>query len=86
MTSFSDLALRFPPRYGLRNSAAPSTARSRSTGARSRGRGDGYETHTGTRIPAVSDNSGQYTAPFLLPGEYDIAVQSPGFKAPSARE
>ena len=38
------------------------------------------ETHTGTKIPAVSDNSGQYTAPFLLPGEYDIAVQSPGFK------
>ena len=39
------------------------------------------ETQTGTKIPAVSDNSGQYTAPFLLPGEYDIAVQSPGFKA-----
>ena len=39
------------------------------------------ETHTGTKIPAVSDNSGQYAAPFLLPGEYDIAVQSPGFKA-----
>src|ERR1019366_2074282 len=39
------------------------------------------ETQTGTRIPAVSDNSGQYTAPFLLPGQYDISVQSPGFKA-----
>ena len=39
------------------------------------------ETHTGTKIPAVSDNSGQYTAPFLLPGQYDISVQSPGFKA-----
>jgi len=38
------------------------------------------ETQTGARIPAVSDNSGQYTAPYLLPGEYDIAVQSPGFK------
>jgi hypothetical protein len=39
------------------------------------------ETQTGAKIPAVSDNSGQYTAPYLLPGEYDIAVQSPGFKA-----
>jgi hypothetical protein len=38
------------------------------------------ETQTGAKIPAVSDNSGQYTAPYLLPGEYDIAVQSPGFK------
>src|ERR1017187_358224 len=39
------------------------------------------ETQTGTKIPTASDNSGQYTAAFLLPGEYDIAVQSPGFKA-----
>ena len=38
------------------------------------------ETQTGARIPAVSDNSGQYTAPYLLPGEYDITVQSSGFK------
>src|SRR5664279_560030 len=39
------------------------------------------ETQTGTRIPTVSDNSGQYTAAFLLPGDYDINVQAPGFKA-----
>src|ERR1035441_4889559 len=39
------------------------------------------ETQTGTRIPTVSDNSGQYTAAFLLPGEYEINVQSAGFKA-----
>jgi hypothetical protein len=39
------------------------------------------ETQTGTRIPTVSDNSGQYTAAFLLPGEYDINVQAAGFKA-----
>ena len=36
---------------------------------------------TGTRIPTVSDSAGQYTAAFLLPGDYDIAVESPGFKA-----
>src|ERR1019366_6894021 len=39
------------------------------------------EIQTGTRVPTVSDNSGQYTAAFLLPGEYDINVQSAGFKA-----
>jgi hypothetical protein len=39
------------------------------------------EIHTGTKIPAVSDSVGQYTAPFLLPGDYDIAVQMQGFKA-----
>jgi len=39
------------------------------------------ETHTGTKIPTVSDSTGKYTAPFLLPGDYDIAVQSQGFKA-----
>jgi hypothetical protein len=38
------------------------------------------ETQTGTRIPTVSDNSGQYTAAFLLPGEYEINVQAQGFK------
>jgi Carboxypeptidase regulatory-like domain len=39
------------------------------------------ETHTGTRIPTVSDSAGKYVVPFLLPGDYDIAVQSQGFKA-----
>ncbi|HUI55006.1 MAG TPA: TonB-dependent receptor [Bryobacteraceae bacterium] len=39
------------------------------------------ETHTGTKIPTVSDSTGRYTAPFLLPGDYDIAVEMQGFKA-----
>ena len=39
------------------------------------------ETHTGTRIPTVSDSTGRYVAPFLLPGDYDIAVQAQGFRA-----
>ena len=39
------------------------------------------ETHTGTRIPTVSDSTGRYVAPFLLPGDYDISVQEQGFKA-----
>jgi Carboxypeptidase regulatory-like domain len=38
------------------------------------------EVHTGTRIPTVSDNAGKYAAPYLLPGDYDIAVQVSGFK------
>ncbi|MGA3017768.1 MAG: carboxypeptidase-like regulatory domain-containing protein, partial [Bryobacteraceae bacterium] len=38
------------------------------------------EEHTGTRIPTVSDSAGQYAATFLLPGDYDIAVEAPGFK------
>ena len=43
------------------------------------------ETHTGTHVPAVSDAAGQYTAPYLLPGDYDIAVQSQGFKGYSRK-
>ena len=39
------------------------------------------EIHTGTKVPTVSDSAGQYTAPFLLPGDYDVAVQAPGFKS-----
>lgn len=38
------------------------------------------EVHTGTHVPTVSDSAGKYTAPFLLPGEYDIAVKMQGFK------
>jgi Carboxypeptidase regulatory-like domain len=38
------------------------------------------EEHTGTKIPTVSDSAGQYAATFLLPGDYDIVVQSAGFK------
>jgi len=39
------------------------------------------ETHTGTTLRTVSDSTGQYTVPFVAPGDYEIAVQSPGFKA-----
>ncbi len=39
------------------------------------------EEHTGTRIPTVSGSRGEYTVPFLLPGDYDIEVQMQGFKA-----
>jgi hypothetical protein len=39
------------------------------------------EQHTGARIPTVSGSTGEYTAPFLLPGDYDLDVQVPGFKA-----
>jgi hypothetical protein len=38
------------------------------------------ETQTGTKIDTVSDNAGQYTAPFLLPGDYQISVKLQGFK------
>src|SRR5579871_3823444 len=38
------------------------------------------EIHTGTKIETVSDSAGQYTAPFLLPGDYDISVTKEGFK------
>jgi len=39
------------------------------------------ETQTGTKVPTVSGASGEYTAAFLLPGDYDIDVQMQGFKA-----
>lgn len=38
------------------------------------------ETSTGTRNESLTNSSGQYTAPFLLPGDYDIAAQVAGFK------
>src|SRR5438552_2544879 len=38
------------------------------------------ETHTGTKLETVSNASGEYTAPFLSPGDYDIEVQAQGFK------
>ena len=38
------------------------------------------ETRTSTKNQAVSDNSGKYNVLFLLTGDYDIAVQSQGFK------
>ncbi len=38
------------------------------------------ETHTGAKVGVESDSSGQYTAPFLLAGDYDITVKTAGFK------
>jgi hypothetical protein len=38
------------------------------------------EINTGTKVDTVSENSGQYNAPFLAPGEYSIAVKMAGFK------
>ena len=38
------------------------------------------ETHTGTAIHTTSDAAGQYTAPFLLPGDYEVHVAAAGFK------
>jgi hypothetical protein len=38
------------------------------------------EIHTGTKNQTVADSAGQYTAPFLLPGDYNIAAESPSFK------
>jgi hypothetical protein len=38
------------------------------------------ETHTGTKIQTVSDSAGQYTAPFLQPGDYEITAAVQGFK------
>jgi hypothetical protein len=38
------------------------------------------EERTGTKILAVSDSTGQYSLPFLQPGDYDISAQSQGFK------
>src|SRR5580698_6439680 len=39
------------------------------------------EIHTGTKINSVTDAAGQYSAPFLLPGDYEVAVQAQGFKS-----
>jgi carboxypeptidase family protein len=38
------------------------------------------ETRTGTKTTVVSEDTGQYTIPLLLPGQYDIAVEAPGFQ------
>ncbi len=37
------------------------------------------EVQTNTRLQVTSALSGQYTAPFLSPGDYDIVAQAPGF-------
>jgi hypothetical protein len=38
------------------------------------------ETQTNAKIETVSDSAGQYTAPFLSPGDYDISAKIAGFK------
>ncbi len=38
------------------------------------------ETNTGTKSQTVSNSDGQYTAPFLQPGDYDIDVDAQSFK------
>jgi Carboxypeptidase regulatory-like domain len=38
------------------------------------------EIHTGTKTQTVADSAGEYTAPFLLPGDYNIAAEAPSFK------
>jgi hypothetical protein len=38
------------------------------------------EIHTNTRVDATTESTGQYTAPFLLPGDYDISAKMAGFK------
>ena len=38
------------------------------------------ETHTRTKIEVMTESTGQYTAPFLLSGDYDITVRLTGFR------
>lgn len=38
------------------------------------------ENNTGTRVESLSDSSGHYNVPFLLPGDYEIAAKVAGFK------
>src|ERR1044071_4962737 len=37
-------------------------------------------TGTGTKSETISEDTGQYTIPFLAPGEYEIATELNGFK------
>ncbi|HXS95154.1 MAG TPA: TonB-dependent receptor [Candidatus Limnocylindrales bacterium] len=38
------------------------------------------ETHTGSKVQTVSEATGQYTLPFLAPGDYDLTASFQGFK------
>jgi hypothetical protein len=38
------------------------------------------ETRTGTKTVATSESTGEYTLPFLMPGEYQITAEAAGFK------
>ena len=43
------------------------------------------ETRTGVRTQAVTGASGQYVAPFLAPGDYDVTAELAGFKQVSRK-
>jgi hypothetical protein len=43
------------------------------------------ETRTGATVQAVTDGSGQYIAPFLAPGDYDVTAELSGFKQVSRK-
>jgi len=38
------------------------------------------ETRTGTKTVATTEATGEYTLPFLSPGEYQLTAEAPGFK------
>jgi hypothetical protein len=38
------------------------------------------ETRTGVKTPTITDVTGKYTMPFLVPGQYEITAQAQGFK------
>src|SRR5579859_3166361 len=38
------------------------------------------EVRTGTKTATVSDSAGQYTVPFLAPGDYEVDAEAQGFK------
>ncbi|MGO9096172.1 MAG: carboxypeptidase-like regulatory domain-containing protein [Bryobacteraceae bacterium] len=38
------------------------------------------ETRTNSKTKSISDSQGQYTIPFLAPGEYSLTAEAPGFK------
>ena len=39
------------------------------------------EANTGTKVSVSSNSAGEYNAPLLLPGEYQVAVEMQGFKS-----
>ena len=39
------------------------------------------EANTGTKVSVTSNSAGEYNAPLLLPGEYQVAVEMQGFKS-----
>jgi hypothetical protein len=44
------------------------------------------EVRTGTKTETVSDSTGQYTLPFLAPGDYAITAEVSGFKGYEPRD